>query len=101
MDVQSAAGLSNSDLGGKGHRNAVFVGQGTQDPLRHHELVGGILHVYRQEFDLILFVFGVAHAKVTYLGVPVLDPAPRLCNGHHGLGAQLFPLGEGGRNPCP
>lgn len=97
MDVQAAAGLARRDLRGEGDVDAQPLAQRAEDPLGHHQLVGGLLGVGGQKLDLVLLVEAVGGREVAHLRVAVLDAAARRGDVLHGQLAECRTLVEGGR----
>ena len=90
MYVQTRTSLTCSNLWCKCDVVAILVCEVADDPLRYHELVCGILCVYRKEFDLILFVYLAVDSEVSYLRVTILDLSSSLCNVCHALCAEFI-----------
>ena len=57
-------------------------------------MVGGILYVSHQEFNLILFENLVIHGEITYFGVTVFNLATHLGNIQHAFFAEFLEFGE-------
>ena len=95
--METAACLAARNLGSEGHIETVLVGKVTDDPFGEDELVGCILHVGHQKFNLILLINLIVEGEVAHLGVAVLDQTAHLRDIEHALGAELLKLGEGGR----
>lgn len=57
MNMQSAAGLADGNLGRERDIVAEFAGEIADLPFCNHKLVGGIHGGNGQEFDFVLFVY--------------------------------------------
>ena len=84
VEMQTAAGLTLGDLRSEGDVEAVLPCQCAENPLGHHELVGGGLYGRYEELYLVLLVHLAVEGEVADLGVGVLDVAADLGDELHG-----------------
>ncbi len=90
--MQTGTRFSSRDLRSKRNVQPVLVCQITDHPFGNHQLVGGIFHPRRQEFNLILFIYFTIQGKITNFRMPVFYLSSRLCDILHTLRTELVEL---------
>ena len=90
--MQTGTRFSSRDLRSKRNVQPVLVCQITDHPFGDHQLVGGIFHPRRQEFNLILFIYFTIQGKITNFRMPVFYLSSRLCDILHTLRTELVEL---------
>ena len=93
VDMQSRTCLSCCNFGSKGHIISQLVGKVADNPFGYHQLVGSLLHINRQEFNLVLLIDVAIQCKVSHLGMSILYLPARLGNVRHALSTEFIELG--------
>ena len=94
MYVHTRTSLAHGNLGRKGQLYPILISQLSHNPFGNDELVGCVLDVGGEKFDLILLIDLSILSEVAHLGMSVLNFASALGNQLHSLGAQFGKLVE-------